>query len=548
MNDPPAAFTEQFVATVEKVETQANLAYWYFTTTGRPEHQQEYVRLQIALRRLYADRATFQRFSNLCEQHPPTDDLLARQVTLLRYQFLGNQMDEQTIREISQREADIENEFNTFRAVLQGRAVSENEIREILRDSNDNALRQLAWEASKQIGVRVAPRLLELVELRNRIAHDIGFDNYYTMRLTLQELDEAELFGLLDKLDQQVRPIYEDYKDEIDAQLSIRFGVMPEALRPWHYSDPFFQEAPATDETLREFLTNVYADQDLIALARHFYHALGLEVDDVLARSDLYERDGKQQHAYCIHIDRKGDVRMLCNIRPNQHWMSTLLHELGHAVYDKYVDMDLPYMLRQPAHILMTEAVAILMGRLASDVNWISTYIPPRANEASQMEHAMCHYAAAESLIMSRWVPVMSHFERALYRDPGQNLNQLWWDLVEHFQGVTRPEGRNEPDWAAKIHLSTAPVYYHNYLLGELIASQMRASIEQNVLGQHANAGQRFVSDPMVGNYLREFVFKPGARRHWQDALAHATGERLQPKYFVEEISAVRIGSRCGTP
>jgi hypothetical protein len=29
------------------------------------------------------------------------------------------------------------------------------------------------------------------------------------------------------------------------------------------------------------------------------------------------------------------------------------------------------------------------------------------------------------------------------------------------------PTGRDEPDWAAKIHLSgaPAPVYYHNYLL-----------------------------------------------------------------------------------
>lgn len=539
-----ADFVEQFVAQVEKVETQAALAYWHFTTTGRPEHQQEYVRLQIALRRLYADRVTFERFNALCEKDPPVDEVLARQVTLLRYQFLGNQMDDETIREISQREADLENEFNTFRAVLNGKPVSDNEIKEILRESTDNALRQQAWEASKQIGVRVASRLLELVEIRNRVARDSGFDNYYTMRLTLQELDEAQLFTLWDELDRQVRPIYQAYKSVLDAQLSARFGVSPQALRPWHYSDPFFQEAPTADPAVHQFLTNTYADQDLAALGRRFYHALGLQVDDILARSDLYERANKQQHAYCIHIDRKGDVRMLCNLRPNYQWMSTLLHELGHAVYDKYLDMRLPYVLRQPAHILMTEAIAILMGRLASDVNWISTYIPERADEARQMERAMRQHAAAELLIMSRWVPVMSHFERALYRDPHQNLNQLWWDLVEHFQGVTRPEGRDAADWAAKIHLSTAPVYYHNYLMGEMIASQLRATIERDVLGGQANAGQRLVSDPTVGSYLKERVFQPGALRHWQDALAYATGERLQPDYFVREVGVVQMERR----
>ncbi|MCS7260912.1 MAG: M2 family metallopeptidase [Anaerolineae bacterium] len=533
-----AEFVEQFVAQVEKVETQAALAYWYFTTTGRPEHQQEYVRLQIALRRLYADRATFERFNALCAEHPPAEAVLARQVVLLRYQFLGNQMDDETIRDISQREADIENEFNTFRAVLNGKTVSDNELKEILRESTDNVLRQRAWEASKQIGARVAPRLLELVEIRNRVARDIGFDNYYTMRLTLQELDEAQLFTLWDELDRQVRPIYQAYKASLDARLSARFGVAPQALRPWHYSDPFFQEAPMADPAVHQFLTNTYVDQDLVALGRRFYHALGLQVDDILARSDLYERANKQQHAYCIHIDRKGDVRMLCNLRPNYQWMSTLLHELGHAVYDKYLDMRLPYVLRQPAHTLMTEAVAILMGRLASDVDWISTYIPERTDEARQLECAMRQYAAAELLIMSRWVPVMSHFERALYRDPSQDLNHLWWDLVEHFQGVARPDGRDAPDWAAKIHLSTAPVYYHNYLLGEMIASQLRAAIEREVLKGEERAGQRFVSDPAVGSYLRERVFQPGALRHWQDALAYATGEHLQPHYFVQDVGA----------
>ncbi|PWH18244.1 MAG: peptidase M3 [Ardenticatenia bacterium] len=535
-----ADFVEQFAAQVEKIETQAALAYWYFTTTSRPEHQQEYVRLQIALRHLYADRATFERFNALCEEYPPTDPVLARQVTLLRYQFLGNQMDDETIREISQREADLEKEFNTFRAVLNGKTVSDNEIKEILRESTDNVLRQQAWEASKQIGDRVASQLLELVEIRNRVARNSGFDNYYTMRLTLQELDEAQLFTLWDELDRQLRPIYQAYKSALDAQLSARFGVSPQALRPWHYSDPFFQEAPMVDPAVHLFLTNTYANQDLVALGRRFYHALGLQVDDILARSDLYERANKQQHAYCIHIDRKGDVRMLCNLRPNYQWMSTLLHELGHAVYDKYLDIRLPYLLRQPAHILVTEAVAILMGRLASDVDWISSYIPERADEAHQIERALRQYAAAELLIMGRWVPVMSYFERALYHDPHQNLNQLWWDLVEHFQGVTRPEGRNAPDWAAKIHLSTAPVYYHNYLLGEMIASQLRAAIERDVLGGQANAGPRLVSDPAVGSYLKERVFQPGALRHWQDALAYATGECLQPHYFVREVGAVQ--------
>jgi peptidyl-dipeptidase A len=105
---------------------------------------------------------------------------------------------------------------------------------------------------------------------------------------------------------------------------------------------------------------------------------------------------------------------------------------------------------------------------------------------------------------------------------------------------VPRPEGRNAPDWAAKIHLSTAAVYYHNYLMGELLASQLRHCVEQDVLhgGAAGNVSRRFVTDRAVGEYLIQRVFRLGSSGHWHDTLARATGERLQPAYFVTQASA----------
>ena len=55
----------------------------------------------------------------------------------------------------------------------------------------------------------------------------------------------------------------------------------------------------------------------------------------MIARSDLYEKKGKSPHAFCTDIDREGDVRVLANIVPNEYWMGTMLHELGHAVYSQ---------------------------------------------------------------------------------------------------------------------------------------------------------------------------------------------------------------------
>ena len=77
------------------------------------------------------------------------------------------------------------------------------------------------------------------------------------------------------------------------------------------------------------------------------------------------------QHAYCNDMDREGDIRTICNLRDNHDWMSTLLHELGHGVYFKYIDRSLPWALREHAHTLTTEAVAMIMGNQVFDARWL---------------------------------------------------------------------------------------------------------------------------------------------------------------------------------
>src|SRR5690606_37957921 len=111
-----------------------------------------------------------------------------------------------------------------------------------------------------------------------------------------------------------------------------RFRMEGPESHPWLYTDPFFQELPAAPTS--ETLDTLFQDKDIEALTRSHYAAVGMEIDVLLAVTDLYERDGKSQHAFCLDVDRGGAVRVLCNILPNERWMSTMLHEFGHAVYD----------------------------------------------------------------------------------------------------------------------------------------------------------------------------------------------------------------------
>ena len=130
----------------------------------------------------------------------------------------------------------------------------------------------------------------------------------------------------------------------------------------------------------------------------------------------------------------------------------------------------------------------------------------------------------------------MLRFETALYEDPDRDLNALWWDLVEEYQAIRRPEGRDAPDYASKIHIVSAPAYYHNYMMGELFAAQVHHTIAREVLGGVAPAQASYVGNPAVGRFMKEKVFAPGRTLSWNALTKHATGEELGAKAFAKDF------------
>jgi peptidyl-dipeptidase A len=131
----------------------------------------------------------------------------------------------------------------------------------------------------------------------------------------------------------------------------------------------------------------------------------------------------------------------------------------------------------------------------------------------------------------------MLRFEKALYEDPEQDLNRLWWDLVEKYQGLKRPNDRDAPDYASKIHVVTTPAYYHNYMLGQLFACQVHREIAREVLHAVHWPSAFYINNPGVGRFMRDRVFAPGRSLSWNDLTRHATGEPLSAKAFAEEFS-----------
>jgi peptidyl-dipeptidase A len=101
---------------------------------------------------------------------------------------------------------------------------------------------------------------------------------------------------------------------------------------------------------------------------------------------------------------------------------------------------------------------------------------------------------------------------------------------VSKYQLLTPPAGRSEPDWAAKIHVACAPVYYHTYLYGNLVASQLRATLERDAGG--------LVGRREAGRLLGEQIFRPGESVRWDRLIEQATGEPLTAVHLARDIAA----------
>ena len=217
--------------------------------------------------------------------------------------------------------------------------------------------------------------------------------------------------------------------------------------------------------------------------------------------------------------------------------MNTILHELGHGVYSYYTDMTLPFTLRDAAHSFTTEAIANMFGRMATNPQWMLNMGVIDSVECNKIAENSYRALRLRMLVFSRWAQVMYRFEKSMYENPDQDLNKLWWDTVEKYQSMAKPEGRNMPDWATKIHIALYPCYYHNYLLGEMLASQLYLYVTTNI-----SKSQSFVGDKAVGDYFREKIFMPGTRYYWNDMIERATGGETHCKILCKTVCKIAQG------
>jgi peptidyl-dipeptidase A len=526
------SFITQYEEVVEPLMTRRNQAEWDAYTSGKQEFFDATTKYNLQIDSVHQNNDHFSYLKKLKEEKIITDPILKRQLDILLTEFLEGQINPDLNKEITELASKIEGIFANFRATLEGKTYTDNQVTQILKTEKDLVLREQIWRAQKSLGNEVSEHIKTLAKLRNKAAQGLGYKNYFYMAMDSKELDPQEVSSIFHELYTLTEKPYRVLHSEIENVFAKRHDIKTEDIRPWHFEDLFAQSAPAIFEIN---LDHYYKKTHIPEVANSFYVSAKIPVQDILDRSDLYERDGKNQHAYSFCIDKKQDIRILCNLVPNERWMKTMLHELGHAIYDKYIDQSLPFLLREPAHSFTTEGVAMFFGSYASNANWMQEALHISGKEKKKIEKVAQANLRLSKLTFARWSMVVFNFEKNFYQNPDQDLNKLWWDLVEKFQLIKRPENPVGSEWATKMHIANYPVYYQNYQLGELFASQILNYIAVNYYDNARIDQVVFWQKPAAGNYLKKSVFSIAKKLPWSDMINQATGEPLSARFFVNQ-------------
>ncbi len=526
------ALRDSYLGRWKPLWLESQQAWWEANTTGSDSAFARKKVADKALVELYGDKETFAKLKSLKDGGKIADPVMKRELDVMYRAYLPGQGDPTLRKKIVDLENDVEQLFNTHRSKVGDKTLTENDIRQILSTSTKSDEAAAAWKGYMEVGVKAEPTLRMLARMRNELAKQLGFPHFHALSLALQEINETEFFELFDELDTLTREPFAKAKADMDARQAKKFGIAVADLRPWHYEDLFFQEARQVDDTK---LDDIFKNADIIELVKQYYAGLGLPCDDIVARSDLLEKPGKSPHAFCTHLDREGDIRVLCNLKPNLYWADTTFHEIGHGVYDKYISKQVPFLLREPAHSITTEGIAMMFGSVVKNGEWLVKGLKLDPKDAERVTQSAKKTLRVEKLMFARWTQVMVRFEHGLYTNPDQNLGKLWWDLKKKYQLLNPPESVDRPDYAAKVHILTNPVYYHSYLMGELFAAQARNYAATKVVGLKDAKDASFLDQPKAGEYFRDKIFAPGNLYPWSELCKKATGEPMSAKYFAKQ-------------
>lgn len=436
-----------------------------------------------------------------------------------------------------------------FNFQINGKAVTPNQIDDILKKSNNLKQRRAAWSASKEVGKSLKTGLGNLQKLRNKTVQALGFPDYFSYQVSEYGMATSEMMQMNERFIKEIWPLYRELHTYARYTLAKKYHVkdVPDYLPADWLPNRWGQDWSPMVTVKGIDLDGVLAHKKaawLVEQAERFYISLGFEKlpQSFWDRSSLYPAPQnadykKNNHASAWHMDLDHDVRSLMSVEPNAEWYETTHHELGHIYYYlSYSRPQVPILLRAGANRAFHEAIGSMMGLAAMQKPFLQGLgLIPKKVKTDEMQKLLKE--AMNYIVFMPWsAGVMTEFEHDLYSEhlPQDQFNAKWWELKKKYQGIVPPITRGEEycDAASKTHINNDAAQYYDYSLSYVLLFQIHDYIAKQILKEDPRA-TNYYGNKAVGQFLKGLL-ESGATVDWRQLMKEKLGEEISAKAMLD--------------
>jgi oligoendopeptidase F len=352
----------------------------------------------------------------------------------------------------------------------------------------DRALREEAWTlvANRRLqDVDACERIFDaLINLRNQIARNAGFNNYleYIFRQKGRfDYTPADCVKFHEAIESEIMPAVREIQNERRQKLKL------EKLRPWDLAvdpqnrapfKPFADVGEMVSRTQKIFNS---LDAELAANFREMQDKRLLDLDN---------RKGKAPGGYQSTLSEARVPFIFMNAVGVQRDVETILHEAGHAFHAQATRGEDLYPYRS-APIEFCEVASMAMELLGNE--FLEEFYPVAsdaqrtARPTISAEANRARKTHLEGIIgFFPWMAVVDGFQHWIYTHPNHTRAErkaAYLKLMNRFGGdvdYSNFEEVRAHSWHRQLHIFLYPFYYVEYGIAQLGALQVWANSKAN--------------------------------------------------------------------
>jgi peptidyl-dipeptidase A len=419
------------------------------------------------------------------------------------------------------------------------------EVTRVMATSRNEAELRREWEGWHTISPPMRNDYTRFASLSNKGATELGFADTGAMWRAKYDMPAEEFSKELDRLWDQVRPLYLELHAYVRMKLHEKYGDVVPANGPipahllgniWaqDWTNIYPLVAPRNADagySLTDILKRRKVEPlEMVRIGERFYTSLGFApLPPTFWDRSLFVRPRDREvvcHASAWDIDLESDVRIKMCIEQTAEDFSTIHHELGHNFYQRAYK-DLPVIFRDSANDGFHEAIGDTIALSVTPEYLVRIGLLDKAPDASR-DIGLLMTRALEKVAFLPFGLLIDQWRWKVFSGevtPDQ-YNKAWWDLRLKYQGVAPPSVRGEEffDPGAKFHVpDNTP--YSRYFLADILQFQFHRALAK-AAGCTAPLHRCSIYESKDAGDRLNAMLSMGMSKPWPEALEALTGTK----------------------